>query len=208
MPSDCKLVACADTHFSRCPCLPSCSPGRARRRMQQRRRQRHRIGASNREYTLHGQISRSERRPQAGQHQARRHQGLHAGDDDALQGARREGIRRDRAGDLIDATLVVVSNDAYLKDVKKVGHGAAREDAPAVPRRVRSPGAICSRTGEPVPNTTFVDQDGKKRDARVVQGLGRRADVHLHALPDADLLSADGPQLRRAAGEAQGRPRR
>ena len=31
-----------------------------------------------------------------------------------------------KPGDLINSTLVVVSNDAYLKDVKKVGRRAAR----------------------------------------------------------------------------------
>ena len=67
-----------------------------------------------------------------------------------------------KPGDLITATLVVVSNDAYLKDVKKVGE-APLEQAPG-----ETPGASSGfellRPGEQAPNTVFVDQDGKIRD--------------------------------------------
>jgi protein SCO1/2 len=65
-------------------------------------------------------------------------------------------------GDLINATLVVVSNDAYLKDVKKVGTAplATADGAPAP----GSPGANLLKEGAPVPNATFLDQDGRKRD--------------------------------------------
>lgn len=66
-------------------------------------------------------------------------------------------------GDLINATLVVVSNDAYLKDVKKVGSAPLAQDANATPAP-GSPGANLLKEGAPVPNTTFLDQDGKKRD--------------------------------------------
>ncbi|MGB7220029.1 MAG: SCO family protein [Vicinamibacterales bacterium] len=62
-------------------------------------------------------------------------------------------------GDLIEATLVVVSNDAYLIDVKRVG-AAPLEKAP-VPSA--SSGFELLRPGEVVPDGSFLDQDGQKR---------------------------------------------
>jgi len=66
------------------------------------------------------------------------------------------------AGDLVTATLVVVSNGAYLKDVKKVGE-APLETAPQAAPSASSGFELLS-PGEVVPNTRFVDQDGKTRD--------------------------------------------
>ena len=66
------------------------------------------------------------------------------------------------AGDLITATLVVVSNGAYLKDVKKVGEAPLEKAPQAVPSA--SSGFELLKPGEVVPNTQFVDQDGKTRD--------------------------------------------
>jgi protein SCO1/2 len=72
-------------------------------------------------------------------------------------------------GDLINATLVVVSNDAYLKDVKKVGT-APLEAAPDATPAPGSPGANLLKEGDPVPNAVFLDQDGKKRDFASFKG--------------------------------------
>lgn len=66
------------------------------------------------------------------------------------------------AGDLITATLVVVSNDAYLKDVKKVGEAPIEKAPQAAPSA--SSGFELLSPGEVVPNARFVDQDGKTRD--------------------------------------------
>jgi len=72
-------------------------------------------------------------------------------------------------GDLINATLVLVSNDAYLSEIRKVGtapleKGAAEgQAAPEVRLASRKP-------GEPVPNASFVDQDGRKRDLASFRG--------------------------------------
>jgi len=63
-------------------------------------------------------------------------------------------------GDLITATLVVVSNEAYLKDVKKVG--SAPLEKSAAPSA--SSGFELLKPGEAVPNTVFIDQDNKVRD--------------------------------------------
>ena len=63
-------------------------------------------------------------------------------------------------GDLVTATLVVEPTKAYLEGVKKVG--SAPLEAPA---GTAAPGAAAGfeliKTGAPVPNQTFVDQDGK-----------------------------------------------
>src|SRR6186997_2572884 len=64
-------------------------------------------------------------------------------------------------GDLINGTLVVESNDAYVKDVKKVGQ-APLEKAPEVVEKTNK-GIELLKEGYPVPKTSFVDQDGKKR---------------------------------------------
>jgi protein SCO1 len=73
------------------------------------------------------------------------------------------------AGDLIDATLIVVSNDAYLKDVKKVGQ-APLEAAPPDTTLGAKAGAMLLKDGQPVPNTTFLDEDGKKRELASFKG--------------------------------------
>jgi len=65
-------------------------------------------------------------------------------------------------GDLITATLVVVSNEAYLKDVRKVGSAPLAQPEGAAPSA--SSGFELLKPGEAVPNTVFIDQDNKVRD--------------------------------------------
>ena len=62
-----------------------------------------------------------------------------------------------KPGDLIDATLVIVSNDGYLENVRRVGEAPLEKPttAPA------SSGFELLKEGEPIPNTKFIDQDGK-----------------------------------------------
>jgi len=64
------------------------------------------------------------------------------------------------AGDLITATLVVETNKAYLQHVKKVGNApVAVEDGGKAP--AAAAGFELIKNGDPVPNQTFVNQDGK-----------------------------------------------
>jgi protein SCO1 len=66
-------------------------------------------------------------------------------------------------GDLVTATLVVVPNDAYLSAVKKVGNAPLEKpaaDATASPSA--SSGFELLKPGERVPDTPFVDQNGRK----------------------------------------------
>jgi protein SCO1/2 len=71
-------------------------------------------------------------------------------------------------GDLIDATLVVFSNGAHLKAIKKVGQ-APLENVPldkpsAEGQAFRAPPVIeVLKPGEAVPDARFVDQNGRKR---------------------------------------------
>ena len=71
-------------------------------------------------------------------------------------------------GDLINATLVVVANDAYLKSVRKVG------TAP-IERRAGDANPMAAvvellKAGQPVPDASFVDQDGKKFGLDALRG--------------------------------------
>lgn len=65
-------------------------------------------------------------------------------------------------GDLITATLVVLPNDAYLTTLKKVGQAPLEKPPADVPSA--SSGFELLKPGDAVPDTTFVDQDGKTRD--------------------------------------------
>ncbi len=71
-------------------------------------------------------------------------------------------------GDVIDATLHVVSNDAYLTNVKKVG-SAPLDPGQGQPHAASS-GFELLKPGDHVPNTEFVDQDGKRRELNSFTG--------------------------------------
>jgi protein SCO1/2 len=68
-----------------------------------------------------------------------------------------------KPGDLIDATLVVFSNGAYLTGIKQVGAAPLEPPLAAAPTPSASSGFELLKPGEAVPDSRFVDQDGKKR---------------------------------------------
>jgi protein SCO1/2 len=70
-------------------------------------------------------------------------------------------------GDLITSTLVIVSNGAYLKGVKKVGEAPLERTSNAAPA---SSGFELLKPGESVPEAAFVDQDGQPRDFASFKG--------------------------------------
>jgi protein SCO1/2 len=72
-----------------------------------------------------------------------------------------------KPGDLINSTLVVVSNDAYLKNVKKVGEAPLASEAPAP---AASSGFELLRPGEAVPDVPMLDQDGRKTSISALKG--------------------------------------
>src|SRR6266545_8388835 len=67
------------------------------------------------------------------------------------------------AGDLINATLVVVSNGAYLSAIKKVGQAPLEKPPAEAPNPSASSGFELIRPGQPAPDATFLDQDAKPR---------------------------------------------
>ena len=67
------------------------------------------------------------------------------------------------SGDLVDATLVIVSNDAYLTAITKTGQAPLEKPPADAPMPSASSGPKPLEPGEEVPNASFVDQDGRKR---------------------------------------------
>jgi len=63
-------------------------------------------------------------------------------------------------GDLIDATLVVLSNGAYLSSIKKVGQAPIEKPAAEATAPVASSGFELLKVGDAVPDSAFIDQDG------------------------------------------------
>ena len=111
-------------------------------------------------------------------------------------------------GDLINATLVVLTNDAYLADLKQVGR-APLEHPPAEVAAASSGfrTAEARRSGA----RRSVPRSGRQEaDLQLFQRVEPRCHVHLHTLPDANLLSADGPEFRNdsEAAEADSAPKR
>src|SRR6185436_734299 len=62
-------------------------------------------------------------------------------------------------GDLINAKLIVLSNDAYLTDVKKVGQAPLPQAPPDAPAPSASSGFELLKPGELAPEAVFTDQD-------------------------------------------------
>jgi protein SCO1/2 len=66
-------------------------------------------------------------------------------------------------GDLINATLVVFSNGAHLTNIKKVGQAPLEAPPAEAANPTASSGFELLKPGEAVPDSSFRDQDGKKR---------------------------------------------
>jgi protein SCO1/2 len=66
-------------------------------------------------------------------------------------------------GDLVNAKLVVISNGAYLTEIKKVGTAPLEKPPAEAANPPASSGFELLKPGEAVPDTAFLDQDGKKR---------------------------------------------
>jgi protein SCO1/2 len=74
------------------------------------------------------------------------------------------------AGDLVDATLVIVSNDAYLTAITKTGQAPLEKPPADALMPSASSGPTLLEPGEEVPNASFVDQDGRKRTLNSFKG--------------------------------------
>ena len=69
-------------------------------------------------------------------------------------------------GDLINATLVVVSNDAYLKDVKKVGNAPLEKPPAEAAMPSASSGFELLKLGQPVPSGRSSIRTASRRASR------------------------------------------
>src|SRR6266576_4212990 len=77
-----------------------------------------------------------------------------------------------KPGDLIDGTLVIVSNDAFLTGVKKTGE-AAIEKPPAeslVTGTTLDRAKQLLQPGDTIPDGTFLDQNGRKKTLQALRG--------------------------------------
>ncbi len=77
-----------------------------------------------------------------------------------------------KPGDVINGTLVILENDAYLTNVKRIGEAPLEqvpvEAAAAAPSA--SSGFELLKPGETVPDSKFVDQDGRKKTFQAFRG--------------------------------------
>ena len=76
-----------------------------------------------------------------------------------------------KPGDLIDGTLVIVSNDAFLTSVRKTGE--APIEKPPAESLISSPTLAHTellQPGDIVPDGAFVDQDGHKKTLKAFRG--------------------------------------
>jgi protein SCO1 len=76
-----------------------------------------------------------------------------------------------KPGDIVDGTLVIVENDAYLTKVKRIGEAPIEQAPPETTvSTAASSGLDLLKPGDPVPDSAFVDQDGKKKTFRAFRG--------------------------------------
>jgi protein SCO1 len=123
-------------------------------------------GAGNdREYTLQGQILSVTPDHMAAEIKHEEIKGFMSAMTMTYKVRNSEEFANLKPGDLITSTLVVVSNDAYLRDVKKVGE--APLEKPSASSDSSAPSAASGfellKPGESVPDVAFIDQDGKRR---------------------------------------------
>jgi protein SCO1/2 len=128
-------------------------------------------GSSDREYTLQGQILSIEPGHMQANIKHEEIKGFMAAMTMPYKVRDAKELADLKPGDLINSTLVVVSNDAYLKDVKKVGEAplaAAPSSASSAPSA--SSGFELLKPGESVPDVPFLDQDGRKTSIASLKG--------------------------------------
>jgi protein SCO1/2 len=123
-------------------------------------------GSSDREYTLQGQILSIE--PNRLQADVKHEEipGFMAAMTMPYKVRDAKELADLKPGDLITSTLVVVSNDAYLKDVRKVGEAPlAAASAPSA-----SSGFELLKPGEAIPDVPMLDQEGRKTSIAALKG--------------------------------------
>ena len=128
-------------------------------------------GSSDREYTLQGQILSIEPDRRQANIKHEEIKGFMAAMTMPYKVRDAKEFADLKPGDLINSTLVIVTNDAYLKDVKKVGEAPLAASAGSEsPAPSASSGFEMLKPGETVPDAPFVDQDGRKTTLSALKG--------------------------------------
>ena len=125
-------------------------------------------GSNDREYTLQGQILSIEPNRMQANIKHEEIKGFMAAMTMPYKVRDAKEFADLKPGDLINSTLVVVSNDAYLKNVKKVGEAPLADSASSAPSA--SSGFELLKPGEPIPDVPFLDQEGRKTSLSALKG--------------------------------------
>jgi len=76
-----------------------------------------------------------------------------------------------KPGDIVQGTLNILENDAYLTNVKRIGEAPVEQAPPeTVVATAAAAGIDLLKPGDAVPDGAFVDQDGKKKTFRAFRG--------------------------------------
>ena len=106
-------------------------------------------------------------------------------------------------GDLIRATLMVTDEESWLAEHREDRLGAVSRQTTGR----AAPPWTCSRPGDPVPDETLVDQDGKAFRISSLRGVRGPRHVRLHPLPAPGVLSRGwtptSPPSRRRSGDGR-----
>jgi protein SCO1 len=125
-------------------------------------------GSNDREYTLQGQILSIEPNRMQANIKHEEIKGFMAAMTMPYKVRDAKEFADLKPGDLINSTLVVVSNDAYLKNVKKVGEAPLAAPTAAPPSATS--GFELLKPGEAVPEVPMIDQDGRKTSVASLKG--------------------------------------
>jgi protein SCO1 len=127
-------------------------------------------GSSDREYTLQGQILSIEPNRLQADIKHEEIKGFMAAMTMPYKVRDAKELADLKPGDLITSTLVVVSNDAYLKDVKRVGEAPLEKAPEANSAPGASSGFELLKPGEPIPDVPMLDQEGRKTSISALKG--------------------------------------
>jgi protein SCO1/2 len=125
-------------------------------------------GSNDREYTLQGQILSIEPNRMQANIKHEEIKGFMAAMTMPYKVRDAKEFADLKPGDLINSTLVVVSNDAYLKNVKKVGEAPLAAPAAAPPSATSEFELL--KPGDAVPEVPMIDQDGRKTSVASLKG--------------------------------------
>ena len=76
-----------------------------------------------------------------------------------------------KPGDIVQGTLNILENDAYLTNIKRIGEAPVEQAPPeTIAATAAAAGVEMLKPGDTVPDGAFVDQDGKKKTFSAFRG--------------------------------------